>query len=147
MRRDLYLIFLTCFCTKYSFGFSSCPVDFFIIEKNNGMVELGLRNNMDKSYSIQYDKLPWVLLGGGVDFNVEIDGRRVQKAIGVGHNTLILKLGAKSLISSEVNLNYLKSFYTGIDVDRVSISWTYNLPAGDNFDVNCSRFKGNIKTP
>ncbi|WP_182344350.1 hypothetical protein [Comamonas koreensis] len=126
---------------------SDCPVEFFLIEENNGRVELGLRNNMSEPHNIQYDRLPWVLSSGGVEFHVSVDGKRIQQVHGVGRNTLILKLGPKSSISSEVDIGYLSSLYSGISIDRVSIAWEYGIPNSEIFEKHCRRFEGVLKSP
>ncbi|WP_133858119.1 hypothetical protein [Comamonas sp. JUb58] len=88
---------------------------------------------MSKPHEIQYDRLPWVLSSGGVELHVFVDGKRVQQVHGVGRNTLILKLGPKSSISSEVNISYLSSYYSEISLDRVSIAWEYSIPNSEIF--------------
>lgn len=66
---------------------------------------------------------------------------------GVGRNTLILKLGPKSSISSEVDIGYLSSLYSGISIDRVSIAWEYGIPNSEIFEKHCRRFEGVLKSP
>ena len=73
-----------------------CDVDLLFKEKGGGLLELGLKNNMDKTYEIRYDRLPWVLAGGGVDFNVLIDGEKVRKGVGAGQNNVILRINLQA---------------------------------------------------
>ncbi len=145
MRRILFIA-IACYAGT-SLAKSDCPVELLLIEKSNGRVELGLKNNMSKPHEIQYDRLPWVLLSGGVEFHVLVDGKRIQQVHGVGRNTLVLKLGPKSSISSEVNVGYLASHYSGISIDRVSIAWEYVIPNSEIFEKHCRRFEGVLKSP
>lgn len=145
MRKILFLAIIL--FSRSSLSDSSCPVDFILIEKGNGSLELGLKNNMSKPHEIQYDRLPWVLSSGGVELHVFVDGKRIQQVHGVGRNTLILKLGPKSSISSEVNIGYLSSLYSGISSDRVSIAWEYSIPNSEIFEKHCRRFEGMLKSP
>lgn len=145
LRKILFLAIIL--YSRSSLSDSSCPVDFILIEKGNGRLELGLENNMSKPHAIQYDRLPWVLSSSGVEFHVSVDGRRIQQVHGVGRNTLVLKLGSKSSISSEVNIGYLASYYSGISIDRVSIAWEYVIPNSEIFEKHCRRFEGVLKSP
>jgi len=145
VRKILFLAIIL--YSRSSLSDSSCPVDFILLEKGNGRLELGLENNMSKPHEIQYDRLPWVLLSGGVEFHVSVDGKRIQQVHGVGRNTLVLKLGPKSSISSEVDIGYLSSLYSGISIDRVSIAWEYGIPNSEIFEKHCRRFEGVLKSP
>ena len=146
MKKTLFLLGLL-FYINVPHATEYCPVDFFMIEKKSNVYELGIRNNMDRPYYMPYDRLPWVLLGGGVDFIIRVDGKLIEKASGTGHNSLILKIGVKSEVSSDVDLSFLKSFYSNIEGNRVSISWIYDVPSTENFDIKCKRFEGVIKAP
>ena len=130
-----------------SYAEASCPVGVFVVNKNNGIFELGITNKMSKPYYVRYDRLPWVLLGAGMDFIVKIDGEVVKKASGAGWNSLVLKLGENSTLSSEVDLNYLKHFYHDVSNERVSISWVYDVPNSNGLEEKCRRFEGEIKAP
>lgn len=145
MRKILFLAIIL--YSKSSLSDSSCPVDFILIEKGSGRLELGLKNNMSEPHEIQYDRLPWVLLSGGVEFHVLVDGKRIQQVHGVGRNTLVLKLGPKSSISSEVNVGYLASHYSGISIERVLIAWEYVIPNSEIFEKHRRRFEGVLKSP
>ena len=123
-----------------------CDVDLLFKEKGGGLLELGLKNNMDKTYEIRYDRLPWVLAGGGVDFNVLIDGEKVRKGVGAGQNNVILRIGAKYSVSSDVDINYLRSFYRNVPIYRVKIFWTYDLPS-EMVSGKCRHFEGVIAAP
>jgi len=144
--RIILFVAIACYAGA-SLAKSDCPVELLLIEKSNGSVELGLKNNMSKPHEIQYDRLPWVLLSGGVEFHVSVDGKRIRQVHGVGRNTLVLKLGPKSSISSEVNIGYLASHYSGISIDRVSIAWEYVIPNSEIFEKHCRHFEGVLKSP
>lgn len=123
-----------------------CPVDIIVLEKSVGVLEIGLRNNTQFPYEIRYDQLPWVLGGSGVDFDIFIDGKKIQKASGAGHNSVVLNFGPNSYVFSVVDIGYLGSFYSGIEKDRVSIFWSYPVP-GDFIYGACKFKSGRVSVP
>jgi len=140
--------FLSVYSLLLSFGVFAveCPIDVSLVEVGKGEVEIGLKNKMKQPYEIQYDQLPWVLLGKGVEFQVFVDGKRVPFASGTGRNTLVIKIGPGSYISSVVDIGYLRSFYEGVGNSRVTVRWLYVVP-GDEIHEKCRNIKGSVTAP
>lgn len=76
-----FLFLAIIFYSRSSLSDSGCPVDIILIEKDNGSLEISLKNNMSKPHKIQYDRLPWVLSSGGVEFHVSVDGKKFNRCM------------------------------------------------------------------
>lgn len=107
-----------------------CLIDVFVIKKDRWVYEMGIENKSEHPFEIRLDRLPWVIGYGGVYFDIYIDGKRVVLPFGAGHSTEIIIIGKKSRVSSNVNVSYLQSFYSGVDSSRVLITWNYRLVEG-----------------
>jgi hypothetical protein len=144
--KNVVLFFLV-LCLAISDAISGdCPVDVFLLERGKGLIEVVLKNNMEKPYEIRYDALPWVLAGKGVDFEIFINGTKIRKASGIGHSSLVIIIGAGSYISSVVDVGYLRSFYEGVDKEDVLIKWRYEIP-GDEIPGRCKFRAGSVAVP
>lgn len=145
VKKIVSIFFIMCIKVSHAMG-GECPIDVFVKEKEAGLVEIGLKNNTEKPYEIRYDQLPWVLAGRGIEFDVFVDGVKIRKASGAGHSSLIINIGANSYFSSLVDIGYLRSFYEGIEKERVQITWRYEI-RGDNISDRCRLRTGNVAVP
>ncbi|WP_462389536.1 hypothetical protein [Acidovorax sp. Q11] len=146
MRNFLFFLIFSAKFISASASSGLCPVEVFAIERGNGLVEIGIKNNMKESFEISYDRLPWVLGARGANFEIAVDGQRIRTPFGAGHNTRIINIGPKSYISSIDDIGYLRSFYENIDKSRVTITWSYSIP-GEKIPENCREVNGKISPP